>query len=165
MLLKTRHFGEIEIDDSGIVDFSGGLPGFEGIKRFILIENENKESPFMWMQGVDNGDLAFAVVDPFLIKTDYDININEEVVRGLGIEGVEDIRIFSIVVVPEDVSKTSMNLKAPVIINTKNNKGAQIVLDTDKYGVRHYILEELQRQEAKQDACSDKEEGPVDCDK
>ncbi|MCX7841768.1 MAG: flagellar assembly protein FliW [Clostridia bacterium] len=161
MQIDTRDFGIMEIDESKVLDFKEGLPGFEDAKKFILVENEEKDSPFMWLQGVDKPDLAFAIVNPFMIKKDYDINISGEAASQLGIEKAEDVSVFSIVVVPEDITKISMNLKAPVIINTKNNKGAQIILDTDEYSVRHYILEELQRQEVKRDACSDTEEGTV----
>ena len=55
--------------------------------------------------------------------------------------------LLSILVVPEDISQISINLKAPVVINTKNRQGMQVVLDTDRYSVRHYIVEELRRQE------------------
>ena len=69
--------------------------------------------------------------------------------------------VLSIVVVREEVEKISMNLKAPIIINTKNNKGMQVILDTDRYSVRHYIVDELQRQEVKIGAGVDTEEKRV----
>ncbi len=165
MQLNTRHFGEIEVEESSILNFEDGIPGFENVKKYVVFDNGDQAGPFKWLQGVDNPELAFAVVDPFSVKTDYDINISDETVRRLDIKKVEEVKVYSIVVVPEDVSKISMNLKAPIILNTKNNKGAQVVLDTDKYGVRHYILDELKEREVKQDACSDKEEGPVHSNK
>jgi len=89
---------------------------------------------------------------------DYDFEIPDEAVESLGIESILDVMVLSIVVVPEDISKMTMNLKAPVIINTKNNKGMQVVLDTDRYSVRHYIIEELRRQEVNVGAGSDEKE-------
>lgn len=162
MLLKTKHFGEIEIDESGIISFMEGLPGFENNNKFIVLcNNEDAKSPFKWLQCIDEPQLTFAVVDPFLIRKDYDIEVSDEAVKLLGIEKPEDMLIYSILVVPEDLSKITMNLKAPVVINIKNKKGMQVILDTDEYGVRHYILEELSRQEVAGDACSIKEERPV----
>lgn len=161
MLLNTKHFGGIEIDEKGIITFDEGLPGFEVSKKYTILCQTKEESPFRWLQSVDNPDLAFVIVDPFFIRKDYDINIGEEIVSSLGIENEKDIAVYSIVVIPEDATKMSMNLKAPIIINTKSNKGAQVVLDTEKYSVRHYILEELRRQEVAGDACSNKEEGTV----
>ena len=165
MKLSTKHFGEMEIDEKGIIDFPEGVPGFGNTRRYIFINNEEEGSPFKWMQCVDLPELAFAVVDPFAIKKDYDIEINDDVIDKLRIEKAEDALVYSIVVVPEDISKISMNLKAPVIINSSNKMGAQVVLDTDRYSVRHYILEELRRQEEAGNACTDKEEESVDCNK
>ena len=158
MLLKTKHFGEIQIEEMKILNFEEGIPSFEQIKKYVLLANGEDESPFRWLQSVDEPNLAFAVVNPFLIKTDYDIEINDEDTKSLAIENDEDVEVYSILVVPDDISKMSMNLKAPIVINIKRNRGMQVVLDTDKYGVRHYVLEELHRQEVNRDAGSDKKE-------
>lgn len=165
MKLDTKNFGAIEIDEKGIIDFARGMPGFEHVKKYVVIDNGNEESPFKWLQSVDEPNLAFAVANPFLIKKDYDFEIADDIVDDLGIEKETDLLVYSIVVIPEDISRMSINLKAPVIINTKNNTGMQVILDTDRYGVRHYILEELQGREVSDNACSDKEKGSVYCNK
>lgn len=165
MTINTRHFGDIEIDDKGIIDFVEGLPAFEEYRRYVLLKDGDESSPFRWLQCIDNADLAFAIVDPFAVKKDYEVELSPENIKLLGIEKAEDVATYSIVVVPEDASKISMNLKAPIIINIKSNMGKQVILDTDKYGVRHYILEELRRQEVAGNVGADKEEGPVDSNK
>ncbi|NLW27382.1 flagellar assembly protein FliW [Acetivibrio saccincola] len=165
MLLKTKHFGEINIDEKKIINFEDGIPGFENEKRFIVLYEGDDKSPFRWMQSIDNPDLAFAMVDPIMIVPDYDGEIPKEAVEKLEIEKPEDIMVLSIVVVREEVEKISMNLKAPIIINTKNNKGMQVILDTDRYSVRHYIVDELQRQEVKIGAGVDTEEKRVYSDR
>jgi len=158
MLLKTKHFGEIEIDENKIVTFSEGIPGFDDLKRFIVLYDGDETSPFRWLQCVDDGKLAFAVINPFMILADYDIEISEDIVESLNIGSADNAMVLSIVVVTEDPKKMTMNLKAPIIINTKNNSGMQVVLDTDMYSVRHYIVEELRRQEVHTGAGSNKEE-------
>lgn len=158
MLLNTKHFGEIEIDENKIITFREGIPGFDGLNRYIVLYNGDETSPFRWLQCVDDGQLAFAVINPFMILGNYDIEISEETVDSLNIESISDVMVLAIVVVPEDPNKMTMNLKAPVIINTKNNSGMQVVLDTDMYSVRHYIVEELRRQEVNTGAGSNKEE-------
>ena len=159
MLLQTKHFGEIEIAKESILRFESGLPGFEQLKEFTLIGSDDETSPFKWLQCVNEPQMAFAVANPFLIVKDYDFEFSDDSANRLGIEKGEDIAVYVIVVVPEDIKKMSMNLKAPLIINSRNKKGAQIILDTDKYTVRHYILDELRRQEVSADASADKEKG------
>ena len=165
MLLQTKHFGGIEIAENSIIRFDSGLPGFELLKEFILIDSGDEASPFKWLQCINEPQMAFAIANPFLIVKDYDFVLGDEASVRLKIKKIEDVAVYVIVVVPEDYEKISMNLKAPLIINIKNNKGEQIILDTDKYTVRHYILDELRRQEVGADACADKEEGSNNCNK
>lgn len=161
MLLETRYFGELEISDDQVVNFKHGIPGFENVKRYVLIDNDEEGSPFKWMQGVDEPKPAFVIVDPFVIRKDYEIKLDDEVIDELEIKSPSDVTVFCIVVVPDDISKMTVNLQAPVVINCVSRKGRQVVLDTDKYGVRHYILDELRRQEDRTNAGADEEKGPV----
>jgi flagellar assembly factor FliW len=172
MLLNTKDFGEIEVPESSIIYFEKGLPGFEGTKRYAIIDSgsgksgeEEEESPFKWMQCCDQPQIAFAVANPFMIKKDYDFEISDENVKSLDIRNAEDVAVYAIVNIPEDISKMSINLKAPVIINARNRRGEQIILDTGKYNVRHYILDEISKQEVAADAGADQEKGSVPCNK
>lgn len=146
MIIETTHFGEIEISEENILDFEEGILGFEDIRKFGIINSEDPESPFKWIQAIEKPELAFALVNPFTIKKDYDFELNDKDANFLGIENPAQVAVFSILVIPEDTKKISMNLKAPIIVNRNNNKAAQIILNSDKYTVRHFILDELQKQ-------------------
>jgi flagellar assembly factor FliW len=61
MLLQTKHFGEIEIDNKEIITFEDGLPGFEDLNKFVLL-GQDEESPFGWLQSIDQPDYAFVLV-------------------------------------------------------------------------------------------------------
>ncbi|HOJ10378.1 MAG TPA: flagellar assembly protein FliW [Clostridiales bacterium] len=179
MLFNTRHFGEIEINEDKIISFEEGIPGFNNVRKFVILDTyttndnrydnmnnqNNSVSPFKWLQCVDEPMLAFAIVNPFLLKPDYDIELSNEVIEQLGIKNEEDVAVYAIVVVPEDISKMTMNLKAPLIINLKSKKGMQTILDTEKYSVRHYIMDEKAGQEVKANACADKKKGSVNCNR
>jgi len=145
MILKTKFFGEIEIEEHHILNFEHGLPGFENYRKFVLIDSGEEGSPFKYLQSFDEQRLAFVLVDPFAIKKDYEIELDDEVLKELKINDHSQVEVYSIVVVPEDINKMTMNLQAPVIINRSANCGKQVILDTDRYGVRHYVLEELHR--------------------
>lgn len=165
MKLETKHFGEINYEEGSELLFEAGLPGFENIKRYILIENPEEESMFKWLQSIDDPVLAFAIVNPFLIVQDYDFELSDEDADSIGLQNAVDAVVYSILVVPQDLTKVSMNLKAPLIINVQNKRGAQIVLDTDKYTVRHYVLDELRRQEVAGNACINEKKGSDNCNK
>lgn len=145
MQLNTRHFGMIDIDERDIIRFPEGVPGFEDVKSYVLIGSGEEDSPFQWLQGVDNTDLAFVVINPKIFKPDYIVDVDDDKVAVLDIKDTEKVLVYAIVVVPEDISKITANLRAPVLINTENNTGKQVIMDNSSYQVKHYILEELRK--------------------
>lgn len=142
MKLNTKNFGELEIDEEKIITFPEGLPGFEGEKQFIIINNEDEENPFQWLQSVSNPELAFVIINPFLVFSDYDINIPRIVQDKLNIEDEKDIAVYSIVVVPKDLKKMTANLLGPIIINVNERLGKQVILDDSRYTTKHYIFQQ-----------------------
>ncbi len=146
MLLNTKHFGEININEEQIITFVDGIPGFESLTKYSIIQTQEPDSAFCWMQSIENAELAFALVNPFMIKADYEFELTQEKLDMLNIRAPEEVVVYAIVVIPEDVSKASMNLKAPIIINSTTKKGAQIIIDNSKYEIRNFIMDEIQKQ-------------------
>lgn len=155
MIIKTMHFGEVEVDEKSIIHFEEGIPGFDDIKSYVVLSDGNKDTPFRWLQAVEQPHPAFAIISPFEVNKDYEVEIDKATEEALEIKDSSEVVIYSIVVIPEDISKMTANLKAPIIINTANNKGKQMIMDNSLYDIRHYILDELlkvnevQRQEGK----------------
>lgn len=151
MLLNTKHFGEININEEQIITFVDGIPGFESLTKYSIIQTQEPDSAFCWMQSTENAELAFALVNPFMIKADYEFELTQEKLDMLNIRAPEEVVVYAIVVIPEDVSKASMNLKAPIIINSTTKKGAQIIIDNSKYEIRNFIMDEIQKQSNNKD--------------
>ena len=145
MKLTTKHFGLIEINEKGIINFPEGIPGFEEVKKFVLLGNASQDNPFLWLQSVDRPDLAFVIIDPKIFNPDYIVDVDDSEVEILDIKDNEKVLVYAIVVIPEDPTKITANLKAPVLINTMNNRGKQVTLEKGNYLIRHYILDELER--------------------
>jgi flagellar assembly factor FliW len=142
MKIPTAHFGEVEIDESKILTFEKGLPGLEEDKRYALLSNEDSR-PVSWLQSLDHMEIALPVMDPFLICPDYSFDISPEYVDALAVEQIKDVYVLSILVIPQNVNAMTINLSAPIIINVKNSKGCQIILDDRKYRVRVPVSELL----------------------
>src|SRR5699024_10523508 len=123
-----------------IIKFPEGLPGFQEEKEFIIINSLEEDDPFQWMQSVKNSRLSFIVINPFLLVLDYDFKLSESTVEKLKIKDEKDVAVFSIVVVPEDIKKMTINLAGPIIINAKERLGKQIVLDDDRYSTKYYLF-------------------------
>lgn len=140
MIVNASSFGEIEINEEDILTFPEGIPGFEDSKRYIIINNPDEENPFDWLQSVDNGDLAFVIINPFFIKPDYDIVIPQSALEKLKIKDESDVALYSIVVVSEKIEDMTVNLTGPIVINIKEKLAKQVILEDKRYTTKHYIF-------------------------
>ncbi len=142
MNIKTKNFGLVSYNEEDVLHFDDGIPGFEGLKSFILL-SVDEYTPFKWLQSLDDTNIAFVIIDPKAIVKDYKVELDEETVKLLDIKDLNHILVFAIVVIPDEIEKMTANLKAPIIINAENNKGMQILLDNDDYMIKHPVLKEL----------------------
>jgi flagellar assembly factor FliW len=145
MRITTKHFGEITYEESRIVTFAEGLPGFPEARRFLLLEGNTPNDLFYWLQCVDDGDTAFTLIDLYQVKPDYNPLVDPEEIAELGdLEG-QSLEIYNVAVIPEEIKLMRVNLKAPVVINPVTMKGKQVIVCNEEYNVRHMIFEELEK--------------------
>ena len=143
MKIATRYFGDIEIEDEKIVHFKNGIPGFDEYKDYTVIYDieGGTEALFSWLQCVTEKDLAFPIVNPFRVKEDFDPIVEDELLKEIGDFESEDLAVFLLATVPSDVTKSTVNMKAPLIINTKTRLGIQIIVENEDYEIRHQIIQ------------------------
>ncbi len=142
MKAKTRLFGEIEIEKEKIITMEQGIIGFPDLKHFTIVfdvESEEK-SGIMWLQSMDDGDVSMPVMVPSDLISDYNPTVNNELLEPLGDLTPDNTYVLVTVTVPEKIEDISINLKAPIIVNTDTNKGCQLIVEDD-YAVRHKIYD------------------------
>ena len=145
MKAVTRLFGTIDVADEKIIKMERGMIGFPNLTNFALIfdeEKKDKKFKIMWLQSMDDGDVAFPVADPIQLKEDYKPLVNEEIIAPLGEMTEDNTYILVTVTVPKKVEDFSVNLKAPIVINMDTNKGAQIITEDD-YPVKYKVYDLL----------------------
>ena len=129
MKIVTRDFGEVEIDESTIITIPKGIIGFEGTKRYTLLSPLGEDTFPMWLQAVDSSDPCFVVYDPWQIYPDYKFEIDDDMQSELNVVEGDGIRLLAVAIVPDDYKKTTINLRCPIIINTKNSIAGQTILE------------------------------------
>lgn len=139
MLLETTRFGTIEVDEARLVSFQEGLPGFPQARRFALLEH-SPQSPFHWLQSVEDGSLAFVVMDPMLLDSDYLKAIPQDALAELGLEEASQAAVLVIVNIQRANRTITANLLAPLVINPQNRSGKQVILLGSGYEIRQPIL-------------------------
>ena len=141
MKISTTRFGDINIDESRIIQMLGGMLGFEHLKRYVLLIQDEK-IPFWWLQSIEDGSIAFVVINSLAVKPDYEPVVSDDEVKLLEIASPEDAVLFSVVTIRSDPFKVTANLRAPIVVNTKKMLGKQVVLIDPDYPVQYPITEE-----------------------
>lgn len=134
--------GKMIYEENEIISFERGIPGFDYLKKFIIKE-VGEDSPFSILQSIEDKDIGFIIISPFMINNSYEIKLNEEILKNLKIEKEEEVVLYSLVTLSEKAENITANLKAPLVINTNSKKGEQYILDKEEYKIKTKIFNDL----------------------
>ena len=86
MKINTKFFGEVEIADDKIITFDKGIIGFPELKHFTMLHDEEKGSNvgIRYLQSLEEPGFAMPVMDPLLVNPDYDPEVDDELLTGVG---------------------------------------------------------------------------------
>ncbi len=144
MEIETLRFGKLPIQENKVITFPKGILGFARNKKYILFPH-SEGSPFFWLQSVEDGDLAFVVLNPQIVKPDYTVDIEEGVLNELDVKEPSDLEVMCIVTIPQNQpERMTINLLGPIIINSQNRSAIQVICDKQSYSHRHPVVTEKQ---------------------
>lgn len=115
--------------------FEKGIPGFESYNYFNVNVIKGNEK-FYSIVSKEDSNIGFISISPFEIKNDYEINLDDEFVKELDIKNEKDVLVLCLITLGKTLKDSTANLKAPIIINIKNNRGKQLILQDDKYKIK-----------------------------
>lgn len=146
MKINTKIFGEIEISDEKVIMFRDGIIGFPELKKFALLHDEERgdKAGIRFLQSLDEPGFAMPVMDPLAVKPDYDPEVEDELLNSAGNITAENLLVLVTVSIPGDLTRMSVNLQGPIIINIEEHKACQIILDNSNYPVKFPIYDILQ---------------------
>src|SRR5271157_4753011 len=144
MKVRTKAYGEIEIEDKQRIRFPRGLFGFEDLQDFVLLDAT--QQPFYWLQSVDRVEVAFVLIDPKFFRPYYTPDVDPAELDEIGITDAEDMLVFAIVTIPQTARRMTANLQGPVILNRRTHVGRQSISTNPRWGVRHIIVDEMAAQ-------------------
>ncbi|SHE36096.1 MULTISPECIES: flagellar assembly protein FliW [Caloramator] len=135
MQISTKFFGDLNINNNDIINFEDGIPGLEEYKNYVILNIE--DSNIKCLQNIDEKEICLLLINPWDYFKDYEIELSNEEINLLGINGYEDVLVFNVMTIRDD--KITVNLLAPIVINVKNNKAKQVILNEKKYSIRQEI--------------------------
>ncbi|TCT14017.1 flagellar assembly factor FliW [Natranaerovirga pectinivora] len=146
MIIESKHFGEVEIDQDKVLNFQHGLLGLTEYKNFTILYDSEDDHPIIsWLQSTEEKDFALPIINPLLVLEDYNPTIEDELLTELGELKEENLLVFNVVVIPDDITKMTTNLKAPIVINTDTKKGRQVIVENEDYEIKFPLYKELKK--------------------
>lgn len=137
--IHTPKFGNVEYGESDVILVDDGLPGFAMLRRFLLIESE-QFAPIKFLQSLDDPIISFPLIDPRLVRADYELCLDQEQRAALGMLSADEALAYSIVTVGRGAEEASVNLFAPLVINTSKMRASQVILLDSEYSVAEPLL-------------------------
>lgn len=140
MVVRSRSLGEIEVQEDAVLYLPDGLLGFENLKQYILVEIP-EYLPFLWLISVEEPEIGFAISDPQLFYgPPYEVGLSQADKDVVDLQTGDTISIFVIVSISDGGRRITANLKGPVVLNTRNRLGKQVVIYSPSYSVRQSPL-------------------------
>jgi flagellar assembly factor FliW len=135
MLIETSRFGTLDLDEGAFIEFPWGIPGFEQVKRYVLLEHG--QGPFQWLQAVDEPNLAFVVCDPEVIGLRY--SVPREKAMSIRLEAPEDLVVLVMVSFDRRQKRMSPHWRGPMLFNSSSRLGCQWSMDEKEF--KKYVIE------------------------
>ena len=138
MRIESRRIGTVDVSDDSLVVFPSGLVGLPTRTRFVILEFE-RDLPLAWMQSADDPDFGLPVADPGIFRQDYQVELPREDVADLELNRVEDAVMLVVTTIHAGGVMVTGNLRAPLLVNTTNRRGKQVVLDRPDLDLRALV--------------------------
>ncbi|MBR6329334.1 MAG: flagellar assembly protein FliW [Lachnospiraceae bacterium] len=147
MKVNTKVFGEIEIADDRIISMDNGIIGFPDLKQFAIVHNsEREDASVAWFVSLDEPAFALPVINPLVVCTEYNPEVDDDLLKPLGEFDEDSMLVLVTMTIPQGrIEEMTVNLKAPIVINAKNRKGCQIILESEDYKIKYPIYDTLKK--------------------
>lgn len=137
MQVESTRFGSFDVEESRALNFSQGLLGFPDSTTYVAIEVE--DTPYLWLQSVEEEEVAFLATSPFLFFPGYDLELGDEEQQALEVDDPSQVEVLALLTVHrsgEKAENITANLLGPIVVNTESRRALQLVLDNPEYSTR-----------------------------
>lgn len=148
MLIHTVNFGDLEVPEDKVITFKEGLPGFPQIHRFAVLEREELR-PFQYLQALDDPPISLFIINPFVVDTTYEFRLTESDMEDVKSANPAELAVYAVATIPEDPTKATVNLMAPIVVNDRERCAKQVILHESKYSVKHPLFDSEVQNESK----------------
>jgi flagellar assembly factor FliW len=139
MQINSQRFGVVNLEDDAVLSFPSGIIGFPREQAFALIPHQGSNY-LAWLQSVHNPALAFPVVSAHFYGEAYpDVSVVEPA-HAAGVQGAADDFAVLVVLCAPIGQPATVNLMAPIIVNSETRTGAQVILEGSRFSTREVFV-------------------------
>ena len=135
---NVPRFGECAYREADVIEFPSGIPGFEGLRRWLFLTLDSQPS-FVWLQSLDDRGVALPTANPWMIFEEYDPTMPPYAFAALEIQNAAEFTYLCVVAVANGAAVMTMNLAAPIVVNLRTRKAAQVTLEGSSYSLREPV--------------------------
>lgn len=147
MDINAKYFGQVSYDKNEAIHIINGLIGFEAYTEYLPIPFHEDSDSLISLQSLEDETLSFILMNPFGILADYSPSLSDEELKELDAEASEDLSYYVVCVMRDSVAESTVNLKAPLVVNARTRQARQIILDQSEYTFRH-VLGDMMKEES-----------------
>ena len=139
----TRYFETVDYEETAVLNFPAGLPGFENERRFLSLE-QPAQAPLVFLQSLTTPALCFVALPAAAVDPRYELEMDEADLELLGLDraGARANRgLLTLAIVTIAESGMTANLLAPIVINTANLRAVQAISPARSYSHLHPLGE------------------------
>lgn len=146
MEISTQYFGIISCSEEEFIHFSDGLFGFSDLKNYVPLAFQENSDAMICLQSLEDSSVSFILMNPFQFYEKYEPKLSKEDQRFLKTEDLEDeVSYYVISVIQDPMENSTVNLKAPIAVNTKSREARQVILDNPLYRFRHPLKDFIKK--------------------
>ncbi len=147
MELSNTRFGTINYEEGDPILLPKGMIGMPDMVNYLILDFED-ETPFKWMQSLDDPTMGFLIADPLLFNPDFSLALSEEDSEGLQVNAPEDLAVFVICTFRGKWSGTTGNLMGPIIVHIDKRLGCQIIVEDASFSTHEPVHDPVLKAEA-----------------
>jgi len=139
LTIESTRFGTVEIDDAIVLTLEQGMIGFPDHRRYAILK-QREDSVFMWLHSIEDPSLAFPIVLPWVFYWDYEVDLSDADMAAIGVERADQISIYCVVNVTQNVREATINLFSPIVVNNAERLGRQVINLAEGYSTRNKLF-------------------------
>ncbi len=146
MKVQTSHFGCVEVIKDDIYLFPKGISGFPlHLKHFVFIDDPKNEL-FLWLQSTEDPNFSLCLLEPELFGHQLEIKISEKERQLMQLQKIQEKpQVLCVITLISELKQLTANLRCPILLNSRNRLGCQVVLPNPRLSLSEPIFNYLKK--------------------